>query len=79
MTKISRIETVERAYLAAGKVDFKPYYCVATDFHGGGLVSKHRTLRGAARAVVDIQDGTECICGCARILGTVKYAKHNAK
>jgi len=83
MTKIERIEKVERAYLraylASGEVYLAPYYCVATEFHGGGMISKHLTLRGAARAVVDGQDTTDCICGCARILDSAEYAKHNAR
>lgn len=43
-------------------------YClVRTAFHGGGIVSRHRTLAAAEKAKARFAAG-ECKCGCAHVV-----------
>lgn len=44
-----------------------PYLVVATQFHQGGLVSKHRT-RASAEAHAKHWRGAECKCGCCAVI-----------
>ena len=43
------------------------YIVLRTKFHGGGIVSRHDTATGAARAVHRLLAGIECQCGCVGI------------
>ena len=45
------------------------YQVYATAFHGGGLVSTHRTIAAAERAVKKYRM-SDCCCGCAGIIDT---------
>ena len=44
-----------------------PYCVVATAFHGGGILSRHKSAARAADAVRRVQH-TDCACGCAGIV-----------
>jgi hypothetical protein len=39
-----------------------------TSFHGGGLISHHRSLEAAERAQRRWSGDTDCVCGCAVIV-----------
>ena len=41
----------------------------ATAFHGGRLISRHRTREAAERAVKKYRM-TDCVCGCAGVIDT---------
>jgi hypothetical protein len=40
------------------------YALYRTQFHGGGLVSRHGSLEAAEKAQRSHRGGTDCICGC---------------
>jgi hypothetical protein len=48
------------------------YVLVRTKFHGGGLISSHRSLEAAERAQRQYRK-TDCTCGCARIVSREEY------
>lgn len=48
------------------------YYVVKTKFHGGGIVSKHRTLR-AAKAAAKGWKAESCTCGCCGVVTAAEY------
>jgi len=58
------IEDEINAYLDAGFPAEGRLELHRSDFHGGGLRSKHRTLRGAVLAQWRRLRHTDCICGC---------------
>ncbi len=48
--------------------DRYPYRVYATAFHGGRLLSRHVTLE-AAEAAARRWRMTDCVCGCAGVVG----------
>ena len=44
------------------------YFIYKTAYHNGGLVSRHRSLDLAKKALNRLQSGNECICGCYYIV-----------
>lgn len=46
-----------------------PYALYKTAFHGGGVVSQHKTLEAAVLAERRWRNGTPCVCGCTAIAG----------
>jgi hypothetical protein len=55
-----------------------PWLLVRTSFHGGGIISQHRTEKAAKRAAG--RDGRErdrlfghCECGCAGVIRRDQY------
>lgn len=50
------------------------YVVVRTKFHGGGIVSKHKTIEGAVRAAKKYR-GSSCTCGCCNIVPTSIFAR----
>lgn len=48
------------------------YYVVLTQFHGGGIVSRHRTREAAERAARK-QRVSGCVCGCAGAISAGDY------
>ena len=48
------------------------YYVVKTAFHGGGVVSWHRTQPGAERAA-RAWASPSCTCGCAGVVSAKEY------
>ena len=54
-------------YYDSAKIPGGPYYVVRTSFHGGGVVSRHRTLERAALALLAYRSDN-CTCGCAEIV-----------
>jgi len=51
-----------------------PYLVVRTAFHGGGEVSRHKSLGRAAMALLRYQAGA-CSCGCAEIVPEGEYGE----
>ena len=49
-----------------------PWLVVRTAFHGGGIVSRHRT-REAADARRDTYASGGCTCGCAVVVAASEY------
>lgn len=49
------------------KTERYPFAVYATAFHGGRLISRHKTEAAAERAVRKFRM-TDCICGCAGII-----------
>lgn len=45
-----------------------PYEVYASAFHGGRLISRHRSLAAAQRARKKWVGNTGCLCGCAGII-----------
>jgi len=45
-----------------------PYRVYRTQFHGGGLLSRHATM-AAAESAVRREKNSGCICGCAVVVG----------
>ena len=43
------------------------YEVYATAFHGGGLISRHRTREAAERAACKWAS-PDCVCGCAGVV-----------
>ena len=63
MTKQEKIEATQNDlndHLADGPIDV-----FAPEFHGGGLLSRHRTISGASRAIVEYHSDSDCTCGGA--------------
>ena len=48
--------------------DRYPYAVYRTQFHNGGLISRHATPEAAAKAVRKAKIG-DCMCGCAVAVG----------
>lgn len=48
------------------------YYVVKTAFHGGGIVSWHRTEKGAEKAA-HAWKISSCTCGCAGVVSVKEY------
>jgi hypothetical protein len=48
------------------------YYLVKTRFHGGGIVSRHKTLRAAEKAAKHWRS-TSCTCGCCGVVTAADY------
>lgn len=48
------------------------HYVVRTAFHGGGVVSRHRTREAAERAAARYRRG-DCTCGCAQVIPAEQY------
>ncbi len=46
-----------------------PHVAVVTAYHGGGILSRHKTIDAASRAVRRYA-GDECTCGCACVYPT---------
>lgn len=46
-----------------------PYALYKTAFHGGGVVSQHKTLEAAVLAEKRWLKGSQCVCGCVGIAG----------
>ncbi len=67
MTKKAQIEAEIEGYGYYHGNTPGPYLVVRSAFHGGGIVSRHRSLKAAARAVVE-ERNAECCCGCAGIV-----------
>lgn len=66
-------ELVALAY-AYGPTAAGPWLVVRTEFHGGGVVSRHRSAAAAIKRRRAIPAGG-CQCGCARVtLGRVRVA-----
>ncbi len=41
------------------------FYVYKTQFHGGGLISRHRSELAAEKAAKKWRGKTDCTCGCA--------------
>ena len=55
--------------VAAARAASKLPWCVfKTQFHNGGLVSRHRTEAAAERAARLRRGKTECACGCVCVV-----------
>ncbi len=68
-----RAEEIQRNFEALWEmIPVGPYLVVRTAFHGGGLVSKHRTVARAAEAVAHCES-QDCTCGCARIVPAAEW------
>jgi len=48
------------------------FYVVRTAFHGGGIVSKHKTIERARQALSIARTG-DCTCGCAGVVAVEDY------
>lgn len=59
-------------YADEGAYPAGPYLVVRTAFHGGGIVSRHRTLKRAGLAAAKYGRG-ECKCGCCHIVAASEY------
>lgn len=44
------------------------YRVYRTAFHGGGLISAHRTKAAAERAARRARGRTDCTCGCFKVV-----------
>lgn len=68
----STSEAKRAAVRANGKLGGRPrvyrYALYRTQFHGGGLLSRHETIDAAERARARHRGRTECLCGCAVIV-----------
>lgn len=51
-----------------------PVVLVRSKFHGGGIVSRHRTVRAAWRAYKAMR-ADDCGCGCAGIIPASDYER----
>lgn len=51
-----------------GRNHHGPWRLMATRFHGGGEISRHRSPLAAAKALLRHTAGTDCTCGCAGIV-----------
>ena len=65
-----RIDSIIRNY--EGSKMEGPYLVVRSAFHGGGMISKHRSLRRAAEAVARYES-PNCACGCVVIVSATSY------
>ena len=63
-------QAIEQYQSAAPGVfpDRAQYALVRTALHGGGVVSRHRSLRAAVQARIKQMAHTDCECGCCRII-----------
>ena len=52
---------------------------ILSDFHGGGLVSRHKTADAALATYSRLQRSTDCVCGCYTVLGTTPAAEKALK
>src|SRR5712691_7619809 len=59
-----------RCDISAGGVMSARYLVLRTAFHGGGIVSRHRTLAAAEGVVARLR--TECTCGCIGVWDTAE-------
>lgn len=64
MTKKDKIEN-EVTQLSWQFRDGDKIEVYGSQFHGSDLLSTHRTLRGAATAIVNYHHGSDCQCGGA--------------
>lgn len=53
-----------------------PWYVVHTSFHGGGLISRHRTAKGAILSARK-NSISDCTCGCAVVVPQYEYERLN--
>jgi hypothetical protein len=50
----------------------KQWYAVRTQFHGGGIISRHKNEELAAKAAKKYRM-TDCCCGCAGVAEAAEY------
>jgi len=50
------------------------FYLVKTQFHGGGLISRHATLEAAEKAAKK-WSVPGCTCGCCDVVTPAEYEK----
>jgi len=51
-----------------------PFVLVRTAYHGGGVVSRHKSKAGAERARARRLLGCDCRCGCYHVILASAYA-----